>query len=154
MENTLEKECFIKENNIRNLKTLVRVNSDNYKNTGGYYGSSNGWIGTIMLSGYVSSSMHKKLYVSFGNGDSCEYFPSELEIVTIEDLKSIGDVKKSFKLLMRSDFIKFKSYSFLERLVLENLIDWQLLNNILTVSFNTDIHNEAFTISIENKITF
>ncbi|MEJ5105531.1 hypothetical protein [Chryseobacterium sp. MYb328] len=152
MENTLEKEQFIKENNIQDLKTLVRVNSDNYKNAGGYYGSSNGWIGKVKLGGYVSSSMHEKLYVSFGNGEnSWQYFPHELEIVTIQDLELMEDKNKSFQLLMRSSFIKLKSSYFLENLVRENLIDWSLKDDVLTVKAAPSINNDVFTISVENK---
>lgn len=85
MKNTIEKEKFLKENNIKNLKTLVRVSSDKYKNSGGYYGSSNGWIGQVVIGGYVSSSMHEKLKVSFGDGDSWEYYPDELQVLSIEN---------------------------------------------------------------------
>ncbi|QIY92216.1 hypothetical protein [Chryseobacterium gallinarum] len=88
MGNTVEKENFLKENNIKSHKTLVRVNSDNYNNSGGYYGSSNGWIGRVVLDGYVSSSI-EKIKVSFGDGDSWEYYPCELQILSIEDLELI-----------------------------------------------------------------
>ncbi len=151
MENTVEKVNFLKENNIKSHKTLVRVNSENYNNSGGYYGSSNGWIGRVILDGYVSSSMHEKLKVSFCDGDSWEYYPHELHIVTIDELTTMKDKVKSLKLLLGSNIINFKSNYFLGSVVFDTLLDWYIEDGILIIKAKTPVYDEEFTISIDNN---
>ena len=130
----MTKEEFIRENNITN-RTFLQVNTN--KNSGGYYGSTTGWIGHAKLEGYYSSNKDTKIKLIFGfnigTGD-LEYLPSELRKVTLQDLLTMSDKNLSLSIFLQSDMHPQEiDWNFVQFIKSCKILEWSLNDDKLIV---------------------